>query len=170
MRFCFTVVLILVFSVLNAQALPENPEHYFDFWVGEWSASWDEGDGQRGYGTNHITKTLDGIVIHENFEIIAGKSKGFKGTSISVYETKTKKWKQAWADNQHGFLYFTGKFEGDKRIFQTEISKDEAGNQNTQRMVFYAIRPDAMTWDWESSKDGGKTWTLNWRIDYLRKE
>lgn len=38
------------------------PEEYFDFWVGTWEVSWEEGEGT-GRGTNHVEKTLDGTVI-----------------------------------------------------------------------------------------------------------
>lgn len=166
-----TLILILfTASVARGQDLPDSVTQYFDFWVGKWEATWDEGDGKTGKGINHITKTLDDKVIQENFQILEGQSKGFRGTSISVYQARFKKWKQAWADNQGGYYDFTGKFEGDKRIFQTGIFDTKDGKKFTQRMVFYNITSGAMTWDWESSNDGGETWTLNWRIRYSRIE
>lgn len=141
------------------------PAEYFDFWVGEWEVSWEEGE-EMGRGTNHIEKTLDGNVIRENFIILEGQNEGFKGTSISVYQPRFERWKQAWADNGGGYYDFTGKVDGEKRIFQTDILEREDGSKFTQRMVFYDITEDSMTWDWESSTDGGKTWSLNWRIFY----
>lgn len=146
------------------------PEEYFDFWVGEWDVSWDEGDGVTGKGTNRIEKTLDDKVIQENFRILEGQSKGFKGTSISVYQPQFERWKQSWADNNGGYYDFKGGFEGDKRIFQTAFFELEDGRKLTYRMVFYDIKNDSITWDWESSFDGGTTWTLNWRIFYTRKK
>ncbi len=163
----FTVTLLLGY-IVHSQTLPESPENYFDFWVGEWEATWDEGDGKVGKGTNSIRKVLDEKVIEENFKILEGQSKGFKGTSISVYQPQTDTWKQSWADNNGGFYYFKGKFDGDKRIFQTEVFDTQDGKQFTQRMVFYDIKKQSMTWDWEASNDGGETWTLNWRINYTR--
>ena len=166
-----TVLLILFFTVTaNAQVEPEelNPAEYFDFWIGKWEVSWDEGNGKTGRGTNVIEKTLDGKVIQENFQITEGGNAGFKGTSISVYQPKYERWKQAWVDNNGGYYDFTGKLDGDKRIFQTEVREQEDGSQFIQRMVFYGITKDSLTWDWESSKDGGKTWTMNWRIHYER--
>ena len=35
-------------------------------------------------------------------------------------------------------------------------------------MVFYDIGENSLTWDWESSLDGGETWKLQWRIFYIR--
>lgn len=170
-RLSKAVLLILFFTVsANAQVNPEelDPEEYFDFWIGKWEVSWDEGDGKTGRGTNVIEKSLDETVIQENFKILEGQNKGFKGTSISVYQTKFDRWKQAWADNNGGYFDFTGNLDGNKRIFQTGIRELEEGKQFIQRMVFYDITKDSLTWDWESSDDGGKTWTLNWRIHYKR--
>ena len=141
---------------------------YFDFWVGTWTASWDEGEGVKALGQNTITRILDGKVIQENFEILDGKSKGFKGTSISVFQPRFNRWRQAWADNQGGYFDFVGDFDGDRRIFKTQVL-ERGGKQTQQRMVFYDITEKSMTWDWELSQDGGETWTLNWRIFYTRK-
>lgn len=146
------------------------PEAYFDFWVGSWEATWDEAEGKMGSGTNLIEKTLDGRVLQENFRILEGQNKGFKGTSISVYRPNNGQWRQAWADNNGGYFDFTGKVDGNKRIFQTTPIDRGGGNMFTQRMVFYDITDDSMTWDWESSNDGGETWTLNWRIYYKRTD
>ena len=34
--------------------------------------------------------------------------------------------------------------------------------------VFYDFDDQGFTWDWEATQDGGKTWTLNWRINYKK--
>ena len=169
---------LAVFSVLffalsaNAQVNPEElaPKEYYDFWIGSWEVSWEEGDGKTGRGTNVIEKTLDGKVIQENFRITEGNNAGFKGTSISVYQPRLQKWKQAWADNNGGYFNFTGQLDGEKRIFKTEVSELKDGSKSIQRMVFYDITEDSITWDWEASNDGGKTWALNWRNFYSRMD
>jgi hypothetical protein len=148
---------------------PPEPETWFDFWVGEWEVSWEEAEGNMGRGTNTIEKTLDGNVIQEHFRVKDGRMSGFKGTSISVYQSRFNRWKQAWADNNGGYFDFTGSMDGANRIFQTALIEREDGSVFTQRMVFYDITENSMTWDWESSTDGGETWTLNWRIFYVRK-
>lgn len=142
-------------------------ENIFDFWVGEWEAIWDEGGGKLGKGINHITKILDQKIIYESFEVLEGQNKGFKGTSISVFQPRLKKWKQAWADNQGGYYDFVGEFEGEKRIFKTAVV-ERNGESVVARMVFKDIKKDSFTWDWEASKNGGVTWTLLWRIQYKR--
>ncbi len=171
--FLFLILVALSFgpaAYSQDTAQNPNPENLFDFWIGEWEVSWEEPEGATGKGVNIVEKTLDGRVIEENFRITEGQNEGFKGTSISVYQRRTNTWRQAWADNQGGYYDFTGRAEGDKRIFQTSVKELENGRKFTQRMVFYDISEDSLTWDWESSEDGGETWTLNWRIKYKRME
>lgn len=163
------VLLLAPLFGIKAQEGPSDPLGYLDFWIGEWEVSWSEGDGKKGWGVNHIQKVLDGKVVQENFEILEGKSKGYKGTSISTYHTTAKKWFQCYADNNGAFYHFVGDLDGDKKIFKTEVSKNQEGKDFVQRMVFYKITTASMTWDWEYSNDNGKTWHLNWRIMYKRK-
>jgi hypothetical protein len=42
------------------------------------------------------------------------------------------------------------------------------GKEIVQRMVFKEIKNDSFTWDWEKTEDGGKTWKLEWRINYKK--
>lgn len=161
------LLLSFLFSFLTltlaAQDMLKMDSALFDFWIGEWDASWTNADGTTGTAHNSIRKTLDDKVIQEKF----ADTQGFKGTSISVFNNQRKTWHQAWADNQGGYFNFLGEVDGDKRIFRTPV-KEIAGKSMTQRMIFYNITPVSMTWDWEKSEDGGKTWRLQWRILYKR--
>ena len=95
MKNFFTSAFILISFGINAQ--PEIPqEEYFDFWIGEWDLTWDDGDGTIGTGKNTITRVLGEKVIQENFEGLTGKNKGFIGKSWSVYNPQLQKWRQTW--------------------------------------------------------------------------
>lgn len=160
----FITTLLLTISTYSFSQTVQTETEY-DFWVGEWNATWTKADGTQIHGTNRIEKTLDGKVLQEHFH---DPSTGFKGTSISVFNPKNKTWHQAWADNQGGYFNFIGETQGEKKIFKTlPIEKD--GKMFIQRMVFYNITEKAMTWDWESTTDEGETWKLNWRIEYTKK-
>jgi len=172
--YCFSLLLLMIIATSKTSAQTTlsslEPENYFDFWLGKWEVTWEEANGTTGRGTNHIHTILDGKVLLENFEILEGNNKGFKGKSMSVYQPERNRWKQAWADNNGGYYDFTGIFMDEKRIFQTEVNEQPDGRRFVQRMVFYDISEDSFTWDWESSQDGGETWDLNWRIFYERME
>jgi hypothetical protein len=161
------IILLVVTSTLTTCFAQENENTWFDFWIGEWDVTWTEADGKTGKGTNSILKTLDNTVIQENFRIDEGASKGYLGTSLSVYNARKKTWHQGYADNQGAWFNFKGERQGEKRIFKTDPLMN-GDKQTIQRMVFYDINANSLTWDWESSEDGGKTWKLNWRINYKR--
>ena len=160
------LVLVLAMPPGDAAAASAQRADLFDFWLGDWSVSWRNADGSVGKAHNHVARILDGQVIEERFdEDAADPAPLLRGHSMSVLEKSTGIWRQAWADNQHGFFALTASVDGDRRIFATDFSIVGAQVKG-QRMVFHDIRPDAFTWDWESTADGGKTWTLQWQLDY----
>lgn len=169
----FVIIFILSISMHTANAQTSiselEPEEYFDFWLGEWELTWEDGDGTTAHGTNRVERVLDGKVIKENFEAYSGAYEGFKGKSYSVYQSQFGSWKQTWVDNSGGYLDFSGEFDGNKRIFKRE-GMNPQGQEILQRMVFYDVAEDSMTWDWEISEDNGETWQLRWRIFYERVE
>lgn len=168
-KICSLIILLVATQVVNAQqSLKElKPSDYFDFWIGKWELTWKASDGSVEHGTNTIELILNGKVIKENFEATSGQMKGYLGKSYSVYNPQTKEWKQTWVDNQGAYLDFIGKFEGEKRMFVRQI-QDSSGNTIKQRMVFYDIKSDSFTWDWEKSTNNGKIWELVWKIAYRR--
>lgn len=168
----FFFLALLTFFISNSlysqsSTIEISPEEYFDFWIGEWDLTWIEPDSTTGTGFNKIERILGGAVIKENFEGLTGSSAGYIGKSYSVYKQTTGEWKQTWVDNTGDYLEFTGEFEDDIRMF-TRTGTDQEGELILQRMVFYNIQPDSFTWDWESSRNNGSTWSLNWRIHYER--
>ena len=165
MRRILYIILLWCPAPLYGQSVTAADSTLFDFWIGEWDLTWTSAEGKIGKGTNRISKILDGKVIQENFSDAEGN---FKGISISVYNPTKKMWHQAWADNQGGYFDFEGQVEGEKRIFRTQL-KELNGEKIIQRMVFYNIHTKSLTWDWEISRDGGATWQLQWRINYLKR-
>ena len=165
MRKILYVILLWSTGPLYGQTLTVQDSTLFDFWIGEWDLTWTNAEGKIDKGTNRITKILDGKVIQENFSDAVGN---FKGISISVYNPTKKTWHQAWADNKGGYYDLEGQVEGEKRIFKTQV-KELNGEKIIQRMVFYNINFNSLTWDWELSRDGGVTWQLQWRINYVKR-
>ena len=166
------VLMLIVNSALLSQenknsncSAPEAKQ--FNFWVGRWKAEWQNKDGSKSNGSNNIKKILGGCVVEENFNGNPGTT--LIGRSVSVYNANRKLWQQTWVDNQAGYLDFTGNFNDGKMILSREaITKDDKSIQ--QRMVYYNIEKNKFDWDWEISKDNGKTWELKWRIHYSRIE
>ncbi|MGN8226329.1 DUF1579 family protein [Gracilimonas sp. BCB1] len=170
MKILLTLIIMILAITGNsfAQTSVQELEAYFDFWVGEWELSWTDNQGKEGAGTNTIERILDGVVIQENFMATEGALEGYKGRSVSVYNPQRQSWHQAWVDNQGGYIDLKGSVDGNQRIFQTAERPGPQGGTIINRMVFYDINKDSFTWDWESSQDGGESWSLNWRIFYQR--
>ena len=155
-------------KIIMSDSVVLNKEKLFDFWVGNWNVTWSEANNKTGKGINIIEKTLDGKVIQEDFKIFEGINKGFKGRSVSVLNSQTGIWQQTWVDNLKTYLIFThDRDEVGNLIFITsKVKKDTL--TLVSRMVFKDVKANSFTWDWEGSVDGGKTWNLNWRINYER--
>jgi hypothetical protein len=138
----------------------------FDFWIGEWDLTWPgEKPGEVGHGTNSIRRIMDGCIVQENFS--GGESMHLRGTSVSVFDINSGRWKQTWVDNEGGYLDFVGDFKNGHMILQRETIRN--GAKILQRMVWKNISSNEMDWSWEASSDGGKTWQVNWPIHYKRK-
>ena len=142
----------------HPSALPEG--HLFDFWLGDWDATW----GEDQHGTNRVTAILDHAVILENFD--GRPSTPLIGMSTSVYNVPLGKWQQTWVDNQGGYLDFIGEFADGKMILARRANLN--GRSVLQRMVWYDITPDRFEWNWERSTDEGQTWQVLWAIHYVR--
>jgi hypothetical protein len=165
------LLILLAFKPAYSQggSNPIGPSQYFDFWIGEWDLTWTDADGGKGTGKNVVHRILNDNVIEENFSSLSGQAKGFTGKSWSVYDKATGSWKQTWVDSNGGYLDFTGEMDGEKRVFK-RMGINPQGKEVMQRMVFYDITENSLTWDWEVSFDEGQTWELRWRIYYKRQK
>ena len=158
---------LILLLPLAALAQPESPcqapeAAQLDFWLGTWDLAWADG----GEGTNTLTKTLDGCVVHERFE----SADGFRGESVSVFDARSDAWRQTWVDNRGGYLLFTGGPNADGTMeLRTEPFTNPQGEEQVNRMIWTDVNDDALTWRWQRSLDGGETWNDLWVIDYTRR-
>jgi len=153
----------------SAQPVPcsEPQQKQFDFWLGEWDLTWpSDKTGETAHGSNSIKRVLDGCVVQENFN--GGTAMHLRGTSVSLFDARSGKWKQTWVDNEGGYLDFVGEFNGGQMVLQREATRPD-GSKGLQRMVYKNITPNEFDWSWERSLDGGRTWQVLWPIHYKRK-
>lgn len=136
----------------------------FDFWLGDWTVRWTAPDKRELEGRNRVRRALDGCAIVEEFDGTPGSP--LKGISVTVYDVARKVWKQTWVDNQSGYLDFEGGLADGRMVLARSVVVN--GAPLRQRMVFHGITPDAFTWDWQRSRDDGKTWETTWQLRYTR--
>jgi hypothetical protein len=122
----------------------------FDFWIGEWDVM----TGGQTAGRNRISADLKGCVIVEQW---TAKSGG-RGSSLNFYDRTTRTWHQAWIDEQGGALLLKGGLREGRMVLQSEPLPDAKGVPTVQRITWTPDK-DGLRQHWESSSDGGKTWT-----------
>lgn len=132
----------------------------FDFWVGDWRVSWNEGNA---HGRNSITKEYGGRVVYERFDGRPGVD--LQGMSVSVYREDVGRWFQTWVDDWGNYYDLEGEMvEGEMRLLCEQSQHD---GSLRFRMRFSDIAPERFTWRWEQSDDG-TTWSLLWQLAYER--
>jgi hypothetical protein len=152
-------------SVVHAEPLTLQLDagRQFDFWLGEWDCSWDDGD-HRHVATKSVYLDLGGKVVVENFD--GRPSLDFQGLSFSVYDRTARCWKQTWVDSEGSYLDFTGSFENGVMELRRDGELD--GAPAIFRMRWENIERDSFDWSWQRSDDDGETWTSLWEIEYSR--
>jgi len=145
-------------------ALESSPRD-LDFWVGKWEMTshsrkaFESEEFVDGTAKNTIVRSFDGKLIEESFS-----TKGTQGRSWSMFNPRTKLWNQTWVDSGGSYLLLQGGKVGDD--FVLNLTNGAPGRQ--MRMVFSDIKKDSFVWDWEQSRDDGKTWRLMWELKYKR--
>jgi hypothetical protein len=145
----------------------------FDFLEGEWNAicrfPLPDGCWGEGHGWLTASKVLDGCVSLEFFE---GPYQGtiIKGLGLRAFNPQTSQWEHTWTDTSApgGFLVWRGRFEGGDIDLHGQWD-DETGHQVLSRLTWSRITERSAHWESHRSRDGGKTWTKHWVIDFTRK-
>lgn len=137
----------------------------FVFWCGSWVVTHLDDAGTAWEGSNEVSLIEGGKVIEERFSLVDPDGDLFTGRSHSV-PIAGRGWCQTWVDNSGAYLDFVGGWNGSQMVLERSTTRD--GVAIRQRMLFHDITPEALTWDWQSSADDGRTWQLTWRLAYRR--
>jgi hypothetical protein len=145
-------------------ALCSSPEcHQFDFWIGDWEVRTPKGSVA---GTNRVVAILGGCAIQENWK----GARGMSGTSLNMYVPSTHMWHQTWVDDHGTLLLLDGRFEKGAMVLTGEIPvPGSPGQKTTQRITWTQLEGGKVRQLWETSTDGGKTWTVAFDGTYSRK-
>lgn len=125
------------------------PEHRrFDFWVGTWEVY----SGDSLAGRNVIAEALGGCAIHESWESAGGAP----GHSYSFYDASREQWHQTWIDARGGALYLDGGWNGNAMVM----------GDDTNRITWTPLDGGRVRQHWETTSDGGETWTTVFDGEY----
>lgn len=160
---------------LPATRTPGKPGD-FDFLTGRWKilnhkrragapGGWDVFEGE---ATVHAL--LAGVCSVEELRIPA---RGFSGLGLRLLDVKAARWSDFWVNAASGALGgegLPGSFEGGAGIFQSEEDDPAApGVKVIYRSVWDRITPASCRWQQGASRDGGRTWALDWSMDWTRQ-
>jgi len=151
--------------------------HDFDFLVGNWqvhhrklrqrlanSHTWDEFEG-----TLSMRKLMDGYAnVDDNvFKTPQGT---YRGVGLRSYDPKTAQWAIWWLDGRSPFGDLDPPVKGHfVNGVGTFYSNDTLrGKPVRVRFVWSKITPTTARWEQAYSADGGKTWEINWVMDFKR--
>jgi hypothetical protein len=135
------------------------PEYrQFDFWLGDWDVEAPANPGR--ISRNRITSTNGGCTLLEQYTTPGG----FEGSSLNFYDVARKVWHQTWIDNQGQPLYLEGGLRGDAMVMQTT-----ADPAQVQRITWTPLPDGRVRQHWESTTDGGRTWSTVFDGYYTRR-
>lgn len=148
----------------------------FDFWIGAWDvnlrvqqedASWEDQIKSEA----HIYPILDGKAILELWNETS-RDQGIKGFSLRYFREDIDQW-ELWLNwpgpNRSGTSSLTGEFRhGRGEFFSTNMINDST--ELLSRYTFCDITKNSLRWDDAYSRDGGKTWSNQWIMEFSRRQ
>jgi hypothetical protein len=133
------------------------PEHHqFDFWIGHWDVFLPNGNKA---GENRIESIEGGCALLEQWT----GARGPTGKSLNIYDALRRTWHQTWVDSTGGLLVLEGHWTDGRMVLSSSA-------QPTQRISWWPQPDGTVRQLWESSKDGGKTWSTAFDGKYVRKK
>jgi hypothetical protein len=164
-----TSVAIAVSAAVQASAAPAAPpppacetaEHgQFDFWVGRWDVY--RSDTNQLVAHSLIEKLYGGCAVRENWTPINGFG---AGGSLNSYRPEEKRWRQVYTGAANGWAEYAGGMEGEAMVITgTQVMPN--GSRTPVRITYKSAEGGSVLQIGEQSKDGGKTWQLNYHFTY----
>ena len=166
--FPFLVILIISQTLLAQKPCSLPVFRQFDFWVGNWEAFATNG---KKAGDSKISIMLDSCVVLEEWtSALPQQGLTYSGKSFNMYNAATKQWQQTWVDNTGNtteFLRGTG--SDGKIVYYADKVMDPKGKNFMRRLTFTKLSNDKVRQLGERSDDDGKTWTVEYDLEYRRK-
>ena len=155
-----STLLFLSFTA-SAQSSCDAPEYrQFDFWIGEWTVTQNNGDLA---GTNRITSILDGCVIKEDYHTPSG----FAGQSLNSYDRQTKQWIQTWMDNSGLVLRLSGVAKSNGMVLSGE-GRDRQGRAIVHRITWSLNDDGTVNQHWQMKLADSAQWSTLFNGTYTK--
>lgn len=131
----------------------------FDFWLGDWNVT-TVADGKL-VGHDRIENAYGGCVLQEHWTSVDGGT----GGSLSVYDASRKLWHQTWVDSSGTLVVLEGAVKDGRMVMSGTMTQD---GKRVQDRMSWIPQGGKIRQLWETSGDGGKTWTVIFDVYYSR--
>lgn len=162
------LALVLEPTALRAQGGPPgcrtSMHRQFDFWIGEWTVT--DSSGTRLLGRNRITLEDSGCIIHEQWT--SNGTPASTGQSLNAYDLRTRQWGQDWVGSGGEVLHLRGGLVNGRMVLEGD-GLSPAGAPQRERVTWTPLPDGRVRQFWESSTDGGKSWSVSFD-GWYRKE
>ena len=147
--------------------------HDFDFLHGSWRVANRQlrerltgSDDWREFGaTLHVRPVLGGLGNIDSFQV---DGESFEGMTLRLFDLDARRWRIHWADTRRGALDppLSGTFANGTGTFYGDDAHE--GRPVRVRFIWQSIDADTARWEQAFSTDGGRTWEVNWIMDFKR--
>ncbi|MEO1169396.1 MAG: tetratricopeptide repeat protein [Pseudomonadota bacterium] len=141
-----------------------DPEYRaFDFWLGEWDVT--AGGATTPSASSRISLRHGGCVVLEEYDAGA-----YTGMSINFYDSISGRWHQSWMANNGVPVYIEGNLDENGAMVLTDADLPISTATGTINRVTWSVEEGgAVRQYWETSSDGGATWSVAFDGLYTRR-
>jgi len=152
----------LAMAAADPQPCATNAEtRQLDFWLGDWSVTY---PGMAGTASSTVEVTLDKCLVIERWD--GGKS--HRGENIFSYSADDASWHGMFTDNDGRVHVLSGRVASGSAEFSGS-SRGPNGETVLNRVRIVRLSSGKVEQSWEKSTDNGKTWKIEFRGEYTRK-
>jgi hypothetical protein len=149
----------------NARPCLHDPRYReFDFWLGTWDVR-QTGQTSGPAARNVITSTNNGCVVHESWT-----APGSAGQSFNIFDRTRGKWFQIWVDNSGGLHEYSGGIRDGAMVYEGEMPAPRPATGRVRTRLTFTPSVRGVRQFSESTRDGGKTWQVNYDLFYTRAD
>ncbi|HNB73659.1 MAG TPA: fibronectin type III domain-containing protein [Acidobacteriota bacterium] len=141
----------------RASLVPEVRQ--FDFWVGKWKVT----TGSATVVSSVSTFGVGGIAMLETYN----PGGEYQATSVTVYNSKTRKWTQNWLDSDGLLLELSGELQNGIMVLTGDYTGSQ-GQPTQARLTYFNISRTEFDQTFEISTDSGTTWATTYSAHYVK--
>lgn len=145
----------------------------FNFLLGDWDVVnkilTPEGTWAESEATLHCEAYLGGRVIIDHYDGTVLGGRRVRGITIRAFDPDSQRWSIVWLDDKQApdLTPLIGRFEAGVGEFFQEIPMN--GTLTRVRFTWDQISDSFARWNQAFSSDDGRTWRMNWIMEFTRR-